>query len=162
MKLFTAKNLLIFVCIGAGILLLTVGNLPFDLNNTANTSADADSATAALEWSRYLESEAEKLCRSVTGVSDVTVTVTLSGGFGQVFASDSETKDGVSRREYVTVGSGSSARLCQTGITMPEIAGIGVVCRGLSDEGVRAELTAVLAAAFGIGTNRIYIAGSGR
>lgn len=152
--------LLILVCLGAGLLLLFFSSSGGD-NSEKNGEELHDAATSAKEWCRYLEDEAERLCRSVDGVGDVTVVVTLSGSFGQVYAANTEIRDGGTDSKYVTVGSGASAHLCQTGVTMPQIAGVGIVCGGAVDAGVKAELTALVAAAFGVGTNKIYVTGAG-
>ena len=157
--------LLILFAIGAGVFLLFLGSVngKNSSNGGSNGSGDdvSGAALSAMEWCRYLEEEAQRLCLSVDGVSNVTVVVTLSESFEQVYAANTESRDGRADSKYITVGSGSSAHLCQTGVTMPRIAGIGIVCRGASSPGVMAELTSLVAAAFGIGTNKIYISGTG-
>ena len=94
----------------------------------------------------------------------VTVTVTLECGYETVYAEDGEKKTASSGTsvsgKYATVGSGSSEQPIKTVTRAPVIAGIGVVCRGGGNELTRAELTALLSAAFGVGTNKIYISES--
>ena len=135
-----------------GVLLLLAGSGWFakPKENTAATRSDAE------ELEAYRESVEERiaaLCCSVDGVSEVRVAVTLSGGFETVYAT--EIKNG--SEVYATVGSGSSAEALVISRDPPAVVGIGVVCRGGGNAGIRNELTALLAAAFRVPTNRIRI-----
>ena len=149
----------IFVILGAavGILLLLWGSF-----GGGESEASALSNTDEIEeYCIYLEEQAARLCESVKGVSDVTVTLTLEGGFEQVYAADKTTTGNGQSIEYVKLGSGSSAALCAVSVSTPKVIGIGVTCKGGKNEAVRAELTALLSAAFGVGTNKIYITEAG-
>ena len=42
--------------------------------------------------------------------------------------------------------------------TYPSVSGIGIVCEGGGDASVRSQLLSLLSAAYGIGSNKIYIA----
>lgn len=104
-------------------------------------------------YQSYLEERVKAVCESVEGVSNVTAIVTLSGGFSSVYAT--EHPDG--NEEYVIIGSGSNASALFLSRSAPEIAGIGIVCRGGSDSRIQKELTALLGACFHIPSNRIYV-----
>lgn len=149
----------IFVILGAavGILLLLWGSFGGGEKETAALS-NTDEIEA---YCSYLEDQAVRLCESVKGVSDVTVTLTLEGGFEQVYAADKTTTGNGQSIEYVKLGSGSDAELCAVSVSTPKVVGIGVTCKGGKNESVRAELTALLSAAFGVGTNKIYITEAG-
>ena len=155
-RVFIAAGLLV------GVLLLWLGASVrrAEKDETSPESAPGDSAAAVREWCAYLEDEAVRLCESVAGVSRVTVVVTVSESFVTRCAADETVRGDERTKKVVTVGSGSAARLYETGLTMPVIAGIGVSCRGAEDPGTRAELTALLSAAFGVGINKIYVTGA--
>ena len=102
------------------------------------------------EYEKELENKIAELCSRVDGVSSVTVAVSLSGGFEYVYATDSSGKP-------VTVGSGGSASGIIIKKKVPEIAGIGIVCRGGGNEAVRNRLISLVCAAYGIGANRVFI-----
>lgn len=136
----------------AGLLLLLWGSFGGGEKAAARSNTDEIAA-----YGLYLEEQAVRLCESVRGVSNVTVTLTLEGGFEQIYAAD-KTVSGVSQRiEYVKLGSGSGAELCAVSVAAPRVTGIGVTCRGGKEPSIRAELTALLSAAFGVGSNKIYI-----
>ena len=144
----------VFIIIGAviGILLLLLGSFG------GRKDATAISETDEIEtYCRYLEEQAVRLCESVVGVSDVTVALTLEGGFEQVYAADKKVNGNGQSVEHVKLGSGSAAALCAVSVASPKVAGIGVTCKGGRDDALRAELTALLSAAFGVGANKIYI-----
>ena len=136
-----------------GILFLLWGGLGFGEKGEAQMS----SAEEIEAYSAYLEEQAVRLCESVRGVSNVTVALTLEGSFEQIYAADKSSTSVGNTFEYVKLGSGSSAQLCAVSVMAPKVSGIGVTCRGGKNETVRAELTSLLSAAFGVGTNKIYI-----
>ena len=139
-----------------GVLLILFGGQIGNSKKKENTS-DAPSALSAQEdleaYQSYIEARVKALCESVNGVENVTVAVTLSGGFEEIYAreisSDKET--------YVILGSGSNASALYLTRKAPEINGIGVVCRGGGNDNVRRELLSLLSAAFEVPANRIYI-----
>lgn len=149
---------MILIILGAalGLLLLLWGS--FGGKDEASVRSDTDEIAA---YSLYLEEQAVRLCESVRGVSDVTVTLTLEGGFEQIYAADKTVSGGSQSIEHVKLGSGSAAELCAVSVSAPRVTGIGVTCRGGKDPTVRAELTSLLSAAFGVGANKIYITESG-
>jgi hypothetical protein len=154
------SKILIFALLGAvlGVILLLWGSFGAAESNEEIPPSSSDEISAYCE---YLEGQAKRLCESVAGVSGVTVAITLEGGFEQVYATDRTTTSNSQSLEHVKLGSGSSAALCAVSVSTPNVAGIGVTCRGGRDDRVRAELTALLSAAFGVKTNKIYITEAG-
>lgn len=151
------KLVLILLGAGVGIFLLLLGSGWFAKQSDTQSPA-APSQREELEAYRAdLEKRIAELCAAVEGVSDVRVSTTLSGGFETVYAT--ETRNGV--EVYATVGSGSSAKALVVAQNPPEVIGIGVVCRGGSDSGIRGTLTTLLSAAFRVPSNRISIAEAG-
>jgi hypothetical protein len=144
----------LFIVIGAviGILLLLIGSFGGKKETAALSETDEIEV-----YCRYLEEQAVRLCESVSGVSDVTVALTLEGGFEQVYAADKKVNGNGQSVEHVKLGNGSAAALCAVSVASPKVAGIGVTCKGGRNDALRAELTALLSAAFGVGANKIYI-----
>ncbi len=159
MKNEKKNHAMIYVIIGAaiGLLLLLWGSF-----GGAEKEEYTISSTDEIEaYCTYLEEQAIRLCESVRGVSDVTVALTLEGGFEQVYAADKTINGSGQSIEHVKLGSGAGAELCAVSVSTPNVAGIGVTCKGGKSETIRAELTALLSAAFGVGTNKIYITEAG-
>lgn len=149
-----ARLLLIVAGAVAGILLLVFGGNLFPASEEKNDVPQEPSAQEELvQYQSYLENRVKTLCESVNGVSGVTVVVTLSGNFEEIYAT--ELVDG--NQEYVIVGSGSNASALHISRLAPEIAGIGVVCHGGGNTDIRQELTTLLCASFHIPSNRVYI-----
>ena len=151
--------LILGAAVGVGLILL--GNGKAVGGGTDEQQTDARQEDPLYEYTELTERRIAALCASVQGVSGVEVAVSFEGDFTYVYATDSDTqeKDGSSERQeqYVTVGSGSSEQTVLLTRTPPAVSGIGIVCRGGGDASVRQELTALLSAAFGIGSNKIYI-----
>lgn len=154
----SGKLRLILILAGAavGILLLLLGsgNLFSSGKEPADQPVTPTAQQELEQYQSYIEARVRSLCESVEGVSGVTVAVTLSGNFEEVYAT--EQVDG--NEEYVIIGSGSNASALHISRLAPQIAGIGVVCRGGGNADVRQELTSLLCAAFRISSNRVYIA----
>ena len=136
------------------LLLLWGGNMEKSPNNADSSAEQISTPQSELDaYQIYLEGRVRTLCQSVEGVDNVTVAVTLTGCFEEIYAT--EWIDG--NEEYVIIGSGSSASALYLSRNAPEIAGIGVVCRGGGNTDVRRELLALLSATFHVPANRIYI-----
>lgn len=145
------------IVVGAlcGVLLLAFGS---GLGTgSGKTDEPADTGSPEEELAAYrtaLEQDVRALCESVDGVGNVTVALSLAGGFREVYATEAARDGG---EQYVIVGSGSGAAALRLSRDAPEISGIGIVCRGGMSAGIRQELTALLSAAYHVPSNRIYI-----
>lgn len=137
----------------AGVSLLFLGNRESTPKSDSQATVYNLSQDEIIIYQNYLEDKIKELCSSVDGVGNVSVIVTLEGGFSSEYAT--EYKDG--NEEYVIVGGGSS----QSGLfltrNLPRITGIGIVCHGGMNPGVQRELTALLSAAMDLPSNRIYV-----
>ena len=149
----------LFLLVGValiGVLLILFGG-QIGKTEKKEDSADTPSAIDAQQeleaYQTYIETRVKSLCESVRGVENVTVAVTLSGGFEEVYAKEISDE----KESYVILGSGSNASALYLSRKTPEITGIGVVCRGGGNDDVRQELLSLLSAAFKVPTNRIYI-----
>ena len=125
---------LIAACAILGIILMLLVPAERSGTDAARETQDWQACTAALEQ------KAAALCGRVAGVGEVTVAISLVRGAEQVYA-DEDARQAVVLTERP-----------------PEIGGIGVVCSGGDDPAVVERLVSLLSAAFGVGTNRIYVA----
>ncbi len=153
MKL-TKKYIWLFPIAVLGVLLLLWGSLSDADKDDTGLMGDEISA-----YQSELEAKVESLCSSVAGVGNVECLITLSGGYKSIYAVNSSGEGEGVRREYLTVGSGSGEHAVLVVTEPPEIAGVGIVCRGGSSEALRAELISLVSSALGIGSNKIHISG---
>ena len=144
-----------------GVLLLLIGNRAREEESTAADPPVTTETKSAETYREELEARMEAICSRVAGVGAVDVIVTLEGGYEYVYATDKKTTVGGESTSYITVGSGDDESLVYVTERLPPILGIGVVCTGGMDPTVRREVTALLAAAFGVGSNKIYVTGLG-
>lgn len=156
----SGKLAVALLCVAAGALLLLFGDRIGKGRSDPSLEVPAEAATRAVEEYRAeLESRMEAICARVSGVGEVEVVVTLEGGFSYVYATDKKTTSGGESLTYVTIGSGDGESLVYLSEKAPAIVGIGVVCTGGMDPTVRREVTSLLSAAFGVGSNKIYVTG---
>ena len=156
------KILLPVIAAIVGIGLLLIGNF---LNNEKkdedNVSPKIDPST--MDGDAFASSVEEKIveiCSQVSGVGHVRAVVTLGGGYRAIYASDSQASGTSYRNETVLTGNGSSEKALLLGYQNPEITGIGIVCSGGDDPIVRQNIILLVAAAFNVSTNKIYVAGA--
>ena len=140
-----------------GVVLLILGSRSGEENDTAMPASPGTSTPSADEYRQGLESRMEALCGCIEGVGTVKVEVMLEGGFEYVYATDKKVTSGGESTSFVVVGSGNDASLIYLSEKPPAILGIGVVCTGGGDPAVKREITALLSATFGVGSNKIYV-----
>ena len=147
--------------IALGVILLLFGNRVGKETDDATPDAPPGGTVTRTteEYRADLEARMESICAQVAGVGAVDVIVTLEGGFEYVYAYDVKTTVGGESTSYITVGSGENESLVYITERAPAVTGIGVVCTGGMDANVRREVTALLSAAFGVGSNKIYVTG---
>ena len=136
----------------AGIFLIVAGGML----DTKTASADSSSHTEDLEeltsYETQLEKEIAKLCGEVAGVGQVSVMLRLQGGTRALYATDEKGKP-------ASVGSGSAEQALHSTVLLPEIAGVGIVCRGGDSPHVQKTLVDLVSTALGIPANRVAVTG---
>ncbi len=120
---------------------------------------DVDSLDPA-QYAKEVEERVEELCNRIDGVSSTYAVVTLKGGYKALYASDLQYGSNNQKNQTVIIGSGSAEQGLLIGYENPEIAGIGIVCSGGDDSNVRKNVISVIASAFNISSNKIFVAGS--
>lgn len=122
-----------------------------------NTGAFDGGDMDAEAYAREVEERIAVLCSNIKGVGDVRVAVTLSGGYNAVYAQNSQSSASGHKNEFVLTGSGSSEAPLLVGYSVPQISGVGVVCKGGGDPSVRQELISLISATLGVSSNKIYV-----
>ena len=136
-----------------------------DDNKTSASPSEATGEELQLlsmeEYRTAMEKRVSDICARVTGAGQVYAVVNLAGGYEYVYATDKKNTAGGESHEYIIIGSGNEERVVYLTERVPEILGIGVVCSGGHEHTVKNEITALLSAAFGVGTHKIYVTGGG-
>ena len=145
-----------------GVLLILLGNADWPEGEGAGDVQVQTETDPMLLHMQLTEEKIAALCARVQGVGQVDVIVTFEGDFTYVYATDTKETQKESGKEtqttYITVGSGAAEQPVLITRTYPTVSGIGIVCEGGGDAGVRSQLLSLLSATYGIGANKIYIA----
>jgi stage III sporulation protein AG len=148
MKSGRGRAILLLAGAMLGVVLLLWGNVGGGAAVESAVSEDLAADTEA--YARALERRIALFCGQVEGVGEVSVAVSLESGYRRIYAQEDSS--------YVLVGSGASRGMVYLTEEPPRLSGIAVVCEGGGDPTVRRHLIGLLSAAYGIGTNKIYIA----
>ena len=134
-----------------GVILLILGSMG-DSGKASSESEEYFTRYDGVEYEKELTQKIEELCSSVKGAGKVRVAVTLDGSFKAIYAQDG------TKNEYLLLGSGSNEKALLIGYAPPRILGVGIVCEGASDKGVKAEIVSLVSAFLDLPTNKIYVA----
>ena len=142
-----AKPIIILFAAFMGVALLLFGGMTGEdrKDETSDLSKDLEQYAEGVEQKLY------DICSKVEGVSNVSVAVSFECGFEYVYARE----EGAGK--FLVVGSGSSESAVRVTEKTPIIGGIGIVCKGGGDPTVQKRLINLISAAFGVGSNKIYI-----
>ena len=146
-RLKNGKGWIIILAGVLGIMLILFGGDTEKSDKKAEAEGEED---RFVEYSDKIEAKILELCSKVEGVNNVSVAVSFENGFEYVYATDGD--------KTLTVGSGSSENAVQVTQKPPTISGIGIVCTGGGNPQIQQKLINLISSAFGIGSNRIYIA----
>lgn len=136
------------------------------LASTCGADKDDDKSEIRVEtldpdaYAREIEEKVEELCNKIDGVGSTYAVVTLEGGYKAIYATDSQAGGSSSKKQTVTLGSGSGEKALLLGYENPKIAGIGIVCSGGDDPVCRSNVISVVSSAFNVSTNKIFVTGS--
>ena len=150
---------ILIILLLVGIILLIIGAsglLDREKKATDNESEGEKKFSSFFEYKISIENEVRGICESISDVDCVDVVVTFDGVGESIYAKNSQ-RGGSEREEYVVIGSGSGSHALYLGESLPEISGIGVVCKVGSD-GKKNEILSLLSAAYGLSMTRIYVA----
>ncbi len=140
------KTAIALIGLAVGLTLMLISNL-----SPPTDSTDDPTSLSAETYRAQVEERVKTLCSAVKGTGEVSVFVTVSGGYENIYSVDN-------KGECVTVGSGSSERAVVESVRSPEIVGVGIVCTGAKDPALCQVLVELVSSALGIGTNRIVVA----
>ena len=152
------KILVILLVVGIALLIIGASGAFEKSEKKEDNDGDKEKYSSFFEYKSAVENEVRQMCEGVSGVDCIGVVVTFDGVGESIYATNSQ-KGSSERVEYVVIGSGASSHALYLGESLPEISGIGVVCRFIG-EGERNEIISLLSAAYGLSMTRIYVATS--
>ncbi len=153
------KYTLVIIGAAVGLLLLIFGgSLDFLGNEDKEDTDTALEHGSAEEYADMLEARISEICSGVKGAGEVRVFVSLKGGYRTVYAYDAQSSGSGYKSEIVMSGGGSDKNAVVCAYENPEIAGVGIVCEGASDEAVKNRIISLVAASLDVSTNKIFVA----
>lgn len=140
-----------------GVIFILIGTL-----SSGKKTTESVSDLSVKYYTETLEERIAALCRSVDGVSDVHVLLTLDTGSEFVYAQNGEkSSSGGTVSDYLIVEQSGGENVVLIKEIYPSVRGVAIVCRGGEYATVRQTLTELLSAALGIPQAKIRIAPAG-
>ncbi len=141
---------------------LIAGIILMIMPSSSNEPSDSKSETSITseEYCKRLEEKAETLIKELKGVDECEVFITLKSGYRYIYATDQHVREqsgGKDTDKTVVLadnGNGESPLLIEE--TMPEVAGVAIVCRGAGYE-TQYRIIELICALFDIESNRISV-----
>ncbi len=164
-KITNNKSLLVILLIG--VVLLVLSGMPQGSDKKENKITSQTELINSAEYITDLEHRLEKILSSVSGVSDVSVMITLSDNGQSVYArdekSENQTSDsgGVSSTSdgaYVlknNQGGGQSAVLIKN--KLPEISGVLITAKGADKAEIKNNLANATKAVLNVRAHRVIV-----
>lgn len=153
------KIFILGACGALGIFLVLFGSAEGNEKNSSSAVCETQEQDAE-KYAKDLEERVRELCSRVDGAGEVSVFVSLKGGYRTVYAFDTQSSSSGYKSEIVLSGSGTGKNAIICAYENPEIAGIGVVCEGGKDAYVRQQIISLVSAALDVSTNKIFVASS--
>lgn len=127
--------------------LILLGSLDFGKGKGTDVKYDDVSF-----YTEYLENKIEEICKSIGGVEEVQVLLTLDCSSEYIY--------GESASDYIILKNDSGEDAVLLREIYPRVRGIAVVCTGGDLPRIRETVTELLAAAMGISVSKIKVAGT--
>ena len=109
-------------------------------------------------YSTELEEKICSLISSVSGVSDVSVMVTMDSGNEKVYAQNTDKTAERTVSDYAVI-SGEKTGALELKEIYPKVRGVAVVCGGGDSPEIKEKIISLLTSALGIASNRITVCG---
>lgn len=149
---------IVIFAFAAGIIMLIIGS---NLKKSASDDSISQSESVGDAFEEYkgeLESSIKGICSKVLGSGDVYILLDFQSSGQALYATNTNTSsDGDRREEYVIIGSGTNAKALYIGQSLPELAGIGVVCPQNVSDSTKNRLCTLLASTYGLPLTRISV-----
>ena len=136
---------------GLGVLLIVGSSL---LGALGNREPEETAFTDVGFYTEYLEKRITELCRSLEGVAEAQVFLTLDCSSEYVYQEDGSS-------DFLILSDASGEQAVMLYEICPKVRGIAVVCTGGELPQVKETVTELLSAALGLPSNRIRVAGGG-
>lgn len=104
-------------------------------------------------YTEYLESRICELCKSIDGITEATIFLTLDCSSEYIYEKEGE---GGASDYLILSGDEQAVMLCEI---YPKVRGIAIVCTGGDLPRIQQSVTELLAAALGISSGKIKVAG---
>ncbi len=132
-----------------GILLIV-----FSGRSSGTDTAERQEYTDVRFYTGYLEDRIGELCRSVEGITEATVFLTLDCSSEYVYSEEEE-----SASDFLILSGSDGEEAVMLYEIYPRVRGVAVVCTGGDLPRVRETVTELLSASLGLPSNKIKVAG---
>ena len=155
------KKILLGIGIAAGLALIVLSGF---IGNGKNDIPDQNPTKgidiSGEEYANKLEARLAEQIGRISGVSGVSVMITLENNGETVYAQNADFAEGdLISKEYLVIDAGSAESTVVVRELLPKVRGVSVVCSGGDEPVMQAKIINMVCALFGISSNRVYVSG---
>ena len=161
-KLKKVKHFYIYVTIAIALVLCGIYFVSFKKGKTfKNSDVSTQEASSTMEYVTALENKLASVLSNISGVSKVSVIITLEEGFSYKYATDTETKTIVSGGTETTVVTETVIMVSNQPVVekeiYPNIKGVVVVAKGAENVSVKMNIVSAVETVLKVDPNRITV-----
>ena len=161
-KLKKVKHFYIYVTIAIALVLCGIYFVSFKKGKTSkNSDVSTQEASSTMEYVTALENKLASVLSNISGVSKVSVIITLEEGFSYKYATDTETKTIVSGGTETTVVTETVIMVSNQPVVekeiYPNIKGVVVVAKGAENVSVKMNIVSAVETVLKVEPNRITV-----
>lgn len=152
-EIFKSKRTTILI-LGAllGIFLVIIGSVKQTSDDTSLSPPSQYYSEELVTYTNYVENRVKDIVGEISGISNVSVIVTVESSNENIYAESGMNRDFV----IITDGNGKESAVKLFEITA-KVRGIAVVCNYGNNDNLKKEIIEMLSSLFSIGSNRISV-----
>lgn len=173
-KDFLAKNFILVVFCGVGILLVVFSNIFFSTGSSEKKDVKEERAEdVAAGYAEQISAQLKGILKGIEGVGECDVMLTIESSTEYVYVSEEkkseqrteETTSGHHRLEtkkdseetYVIINDGDGQKALVKTTLLPRVKGVVVLCKGADDPTVKLRVIEAVTTVFGISSNKVCV-----
>lgn len=143
-----------YIIIALSAVVLMIGMNSFESGKKETKELEKDTSSFDTAYDERLKAELEGIISKIDGVGKVSVMITFSGSYENIYQQDSQTTSSGDETDTVIIG--NKEALIKS-IANPKVEGVLVVCEGGENIRVKEKVINAVSTVLNISSNKVYV-----